>query len=372
MTDISGGIHAGGNVIMGDQYNQFIIKMGAFSPPPDLAQLRRDYLSHIERAYRALDFKGIPQLRSITSELSLEEVYVPLLARPELPEGETWERRVAGRSFDRESLPEETLHGLERAGASAPVQIEEALREKTRVVVLGDPGSGKSTMLKYLALRLAKDPNAPLPILLPLNAYAKALAQKDTNLQNYLVEYFAGRAEGVAALGPLFREALVTGKAVILLDGLDEVQSNRAALVEKVEAFAHEAVKRGNRVLVTSRIVGYRDAPLAPRDWSLYTLLDFTPEAIETFATKWCLTFEKSTLGDTPEARKQAEAEKKRPAGGPARQPWCGKTGLQPAAADDFSPHQTPGRGTAQEPHQALRPLSRNVDRSLEPRQRAG
>jgi formylglycine-generating enzyme required for sulfatase activity/energy-coupling factor transporter ATP-binding protein EcfA2 len=299
------------DAILGDQYNLFITTMGAFTPPPDLVQLRRDYLAHIERAHHALDFKGIPQLRSLPSELALEEVYVPLLARPELPEGDTWERRLAGRNFEREALPEGALQSLEHTGtASAPVQIEAALREKNRVVILGDPGSGKSTLLKHLALRLAKETAAPLPILLPLNAYARALAQKDLNLQNYLVEYFAGRAEGVAALGPLFKEALGSGKAVILLDGLDEVQSNRAALVEKVQAFSHEALKRGNRVLVTSRIVGYRDAPLEPKDWALYTLLDFTPEAIETFARQWCLSFEKSTLGDTPEARKQAEAER--------------------------------------------------------------
>lgn len=312
MTDIND-INAARDAIVGEQnnYYQFIQVIGAFTPPPKLADLRRDYLAHIERSYRALDFKGIPQLRTLPGELALESVYVPLLARPEQPDGDTWnrERRLAGRSFNHDSLPEEALHGMERAGAAAPAQIEEALREKNCVVVLGDPGSGKSTMLKYLALRLARDPEAPLPILLPLNAYAKTLAGRDINLQNYLPEYFAGRAEGVAALGPLFKEALANGKAVILLDGLDEVQSNRAALVGKVEAFAHEAVKRGNRVLVTSRLVGYRDAPLAPKDWSLYTLLDFTPEAIETFAEKWCLTMEISVSGDTPEARKQAKIE---------------------------------------------------------------
>jgi len=306
-----GNVSPARDAILGDQnnYYQFIVTMGAFTPPKELVELRRDYLAHIERSYRALDFKGIPQLRTLPGELALESVYVPLLARPEQPDGDTWERRLAGRSFNHDSLPEESLHGMERAGAATPVQIEEALQEKNCVVVLGDPGSGKSTLLKYLALRLARDPNAPLPILLPLNAYAKTLAGRDINLQNYLPEYFAGRAEGVAALGPLFKEALATGKAVILLDGLDEVQSNRAALVGKVEAFAHEALKRGNRVLVTSRLVGYRDAPLAPKDWSLYTLLDFTPEAIETFAEKWCLTMEISVSGDTPEACKQARAE---------------------------------------------------------------
>ena len=118
-------------------------------------------------------------------------------------------------------------------------------------------------------------------------------------------------AEGVAALGPLFKEALANGKAIILLDGLDEVQSNRAALVQKVEAFAHEAASHGNRILVSSRIVGYKDAPLNPKDWSRYTLLDFTPEAIKSFASKWCLAFEKSTLGDTPEAKRSAENERR-------------------------------------------------------------
>ncbi|MGQ0601409.1 MAG: formylglycine-generating enzyme family protein, partial [Anaerolineales bacterium] len=47
------------------------------------------------------------------------------------------------------------------------------------------------------------------------------------------------------------------------------------------------------------------------KEWALYTLLDFDREAIEQFAAKWCVAFEVSTLGDTPEARAAAEAERK-------------------------------------------------------------
>jgi formylglycine-generating enzyme required for sulfatase activity/energy-coupling factor transporter ATP-binding protein EcfA2 len=307
---VKGGVHAGRDVIMGDQYNFIsnVLHMPGFEPPADLARLRADYLDHLRRTYRALDFKGIPQLETFSRELLLEDVYVPLVARAELPPGETWERRLAGRGF----MPED-LAGPELASARAspaPVRVEEALADQSCVVVLGDPGSGKTTLLKHLALRLASEPDAPLPILVPLNTYAAALAQADRNLQAFLPEYFAGLAPGVGGLAPLFDSAIAQGQAVVLLDGLDEVQRERGYLVNKVQAFAGEAATRGNKLVVTSRIVGYREAPLDPGSWSLYTLLDFDDAAVEQFAGKWCIAFEKSTLGDTPEARAAAEAER--------------------------------------------------------------
>ena len=308
----SGGIRAGRDVIMGDQYNYLsnALNMPAFEPPANLEQLRSDYLAHLRRTYHALDFKGIPQLETFSRELPLEEVYVPLVARPEMPAGETWERRLAGRLLERDALPQEALAAMER-GSAVPVRVEEALAKQKRVVVIGDPGSGKTTLLKHMALRLAAEPGAPLPILLPLNAYADALSRADRSLHEYLPEYLAGLAHGVAGLAPLFDSAIARGQAVLLLDGLDEVQRERAHLVDKVEAFAREAAAGGNRVVVTSRIVGYREAPLAAKEWALYTLLDFDRPAIEQFAARWCAAFERSTLGDTPEARAAAETERR-------------------------------------------------------------
>jgi len=302
-------IHTEGNFVAGDQITNVtvVLQMPGYAPAPDLAQLRDDYLAHLRRNYRALDFKGIPQLDNLSHELLLDEVYVPLLARGELPAGETWERRLAGRALG--ELPERDALWLAK-GEAAPARVEQALAQHARVVIIGDPGSGKSTLLKHLALRLASEANAPLPILVPLNAYADALAHGDRNLQTYLAEYFAGFAYGIANLAPLFADSLAKGQAVILLDGLDEVQRDRAHLVARVEAFAAEAIARGNKIVVTSRIVGYRESPLDPQAWSLFTLLDFDRDAIEEFARKWCWAFEKSVRGDTPEARASAEVER--------------------------------------------------------------
>ena len=38
---------------------------------------------------------------------------------------------------------------------------------------------------------------------MPLNAFADALSKADRHLQQYLPEYFAGFAKGIAGLGPL-------------------------------------------------------------------------------------------------------------------------------------------------------------------------
>jgi len=273
----------------------------------ELERLRANYVAHLQRTYHALDFKGIPQLDTFSRELLLEDVYVPLVARPEMPIGETWDRRVAGRAVSKDTLPEEATENAD----AAPVPIEIALIDKPCVVVIGDPGSGKTTLLKHLALNLAGRSNMPLPILVPLNAYADVLARSDCNLQQYLPEYFAGLEQGMSDLRPLFDQEIAKGRTVILLDGLDEVLRDRARLVNKVEAFARETVPLGNQVVVTSRIVGYRESPLGSKEWTLYTLLDFDRDDIEEFAARWCAAFEKSTLGDTIEARLAAEVERK-------------------------------------------------------------
>jgi len=301
-------INASRDAILGNQINHYYLQMPAFQPSPDREALRRAFLDHLKHTYHALDFKGIPQLKAFAQELALEDVYVPLVARPEMPKGDTWERRLAGRDFGKAALPDE-MHAL-REESTPPIPVEAAMREHARVVVLGDPGSGKSTLLKHLALELAAEKGAPLPILIPLNAYARALQNgENINLQAFFAKFFAGYTKTLAGLQPLFDEAIQNGQAVILLDGLDEVQANRAHLVQKVEAFAADAVAKGNKLVVTSRIVGYKDAPLTSKHWSLYTLLDFDPAAITRFAQRWCLAFEIGTLGNTNEARVAAAQE---------------------------------------------------------------
>jgi formylglycine-generating enzyme required for sulfatase activity/energy-coupling factor transporter ATP-binding protein EcfA2 len=314
------GSHVGGDVEMTDstfagrdltQYD-FTFQIAPFQPPPDLAKLRAAYADYLFSAHRHLDFKGVPQVEKVAALLPLEAVFVPLHARLTAPEADTWRRlRLAGREMG--DLEDDLrLEGMVApAESAAPMPIDKALNKEDALVILGDPGAGKSTLLKHLALHLARDEDGPLPILLPLNAYAEALQREEICLQTYLADYYAARRKDLAGVETLFDRALGEGQAVVLLDGLDEVQDRRQYVNQLVEDFVDAHVGReGNRFVVTSRIVGYRDAPLSGARWPVYTLTDWGREEIEHFAARWTLAFEIATHGDTPKARADAEEER--------------------------------------------------------------
>ncbi len=94
----------------------------------------------------------------IPLRLPLVEMYVPLKARIELPEGETWARqlKLAGRQISDEEA--ETMGPR----LSEPQPVLDLLRANDGLIILGDPGAGKTTFLKYLALILAQGENETL------------------------------------------------------------------------------------------------------------------------------------------------------------------------------------------------------------------
>lgn len=274
------------------------------------AALRDTYLAYLRNTYRWLGFEGILQTRK-TVMLPLDEIYIPLRASPtggaRRSEAELIDMLARRRLAGGEDEPERLADGARDALARYP-----------HLVILGDPGSGKTTFLKYVALMCALGPEVarsrlglearslPLPIVLPLVAYADALAQEpDLPLPAFLPRYFAAR--GLPGLAGLFERAIDAGQALLLLDGLDEVagRAGRERVARHVAEFLRTNAR--NRAVVTSRIVGYHTAPL-PGELPHFLLAPFTAGEIRQFAHQWCLAYELQA-GDTEPARRRAEAE---------------------------------------------------------------
>ncbi len=141
------------------------------------------------------------------------------------------------------------------------------LSERRRLIVLGDPGSGKSTLVNWLAWLSAGGASGVLPEamhdLLPLPMLARELRLRGVNTFAQLVDAFLARpvAAQLRDKRDAIFERLEQGRALILIDGIDEVsiddrQSLREAVLDGWQRY------RNLYWVATSRIVGYDECAL--------------------------------------------------------------------------------------------------------------
>lgn len=283
-------------------------------PSPTIPLAAQRYLSYLIDLLRPLTFQGIVQLERAMVTLDVDDLYVHLYAAPEMPRAEMLEQFP----LQRGAQIEEQLR--ERA-ASEPQRIDEILKRHKSLVILGNPGGGKTTLLRYLAVIFAQVlaeeklglKEQRVPFLVPLAAYNVELRRNpDLDLLEFIPQWW--RTETMTYnLTPLLQEQLASGTALILLDGLDEVfeSAERQRVVARVKAF-YEKWKKDNRFIITSRIIGYRDAPFDAADVAHFTLQNFTADEIHWFAHNWWAAYLRKARGDTPAAREEAKNEAER------------------------------------------------------------
>lgn len=199
---------------------------------------------------------------------------------------------------------------------SEPQPVLDLLTRHDGLIVLGDPGAGKTTFLKFLTLTLATGQGEALgigvrlPVLVPLAAYAAALAENDVPLDRFITQYYRDRGVELP-IDALLAQALAQGGALLLLDGLDEVKdiSQRGTVVNLVTDFYAVHRRAGNKFVLTSRVVGYSEVRPQVEGLAECTLVDFDDEDIKRFVAKWTAALEKAACGETQVAAFEASQE---------------------------------------------------------------
>lgn len=168
-------------------------------------------------------------------------------------------------------------HGDKLAGRS--LKAEDLLELPDNVaVVLGEPGMGKTTMLHYLVRRESLKPDGLLPIFVRLSEFCKTREPLETFLLAAVENRLPGPAMRQAA-----QSALQQGRALVLLDGLDEVRRDEyGAVAERIRAFI--AAHQDCRTIVTSRKAGFQSQQ-AP--YPLFEIDKLPLEEIRRFTSKW-------------------------------------------------------------------------------------
>ncbi|HEX8438817.1 NACHT domain-containing protein [Archangium sp.] len=243
----------------------------AFIPAEDL-RLWEDFRRYVSSPeVRRLRYVGFPLQKKQPPSLDIREVFIPPEARvkaqprPFLPSAS---QLLEGRGPHEDPL---ALSGSPRELAP-PNLLEPITRlvERNRsLVVLGDPGSGKTTVLRWLAVMAAGGPLSwaehlgPSERLLPIMVSVGRLAEIRERLGSVgsvidsLAVYFHDRnVGGETELRGFLERTLEAGECLVLLDGLDEVRSEaRASMLRWLETFCARFSR--NRFVASARVMGY-------------------------------------------------------------------------------------------------------------------
>lgn len=156
----------------------------------------------------------------------------------------------------------------------------EAVKNYSKLIVLGKPGAGKTTFLKHIAIQcsLGEFQANLVPIFITLKDFAEI--QQYPSLLEFILSEFTnyGVSDTVSV-----QQVLSQGRAVILLDGLDEVREiDEYRVVQEIRNFSSKF--HANHFVITCRI--------ATREYTFeqfteVEIADFDNSQITTFVNNW-------------------------------------------------------------------------------------
>lgn len=176
---------------------------------------------------------------------------------------------------------------VEGSGGVDQVNAYDAIAQHRRLMVKGRPGSGKSMLLKYLALSygngyLSGVPDQPVPILLELHRLSDPALTRDGLIQA-LVDAF--ERNDFPNAGRFIKQSLQQGTLMLLLDGLDEVNSDiRPVVVRQIIDLLDRC--EACRVVITCRTAVYHGEFDSITQQTL-EVVEFRDQQIRRFLGAW-------------------------------------------------------------------------------------
>lgn len=156
----------------------------------------------------------------------------------------------------------------------------EVVKEHRKLMIWGKPGAGKTTFLKHLAMSCIR--GELFPELVPFFVTLKSFAEEEG--QPNLFTYLQAQAEMHGVDPERLKDIINAGRAMILLDGLDEVrQEDSQRVIKGIQDFAD--IWRDNFFAITCRIAAKEYT--FQNGFTEVEVADFDKEQIACFVNNW-------------------------------------------------------------------------------------
>jgi hypothetical protein len=270
-----------------------------------------NYKQHLWQKFRYLDFTGLNAI--LQKPLELEKVYVKLRARESLP----MERFRTIAEFKR--LVEEEANKPGKKYEDFVTLFKQLHKQKQeenealRMLILGHPGSGKTTLMKWIALHCLKPENKEFfsqftPVFISLkylgsdpdNTFHKK------NIGNLIVDFL--EKENIS-VDLFIGNQMKTNRLLFLLDGLDEIGDEK--IRREVIDWIQKQYIYENSLIVTSRFSGLDKAKGLKfrEEIPVFEIQNFEMNDVEDFLHNWYRNVEIAVGGEVnmPKAIEEGE-----------------------------------------------------------------
>lgn len=265
---------------------------------PQIAALNLDELAKVVRSKWSEKVEhqcGILELLDANHSVSIDKIYVDINIFQQLV-NQQWLGYNILESLTPQDLDESSLDKI----AGSPTSAMQVIEECNNIRLLGKPGCGKSTFLKYLAIQCNREKFAlgHVPIFINLRDFAAS--SRDSPQINFL-EYIHQEFFTTGLSDPsVIMNLLQGGRILLLIDGIDELgREEENIALNEIRRFFGKYYK--NKFVVSCRtallklaLKGFTDIQIAP----------FTESQITAFSRKW---FVECGKRDGSDALKNAE-----------------------------------------------------------------
>ncbi|MFC9608344.1 NACHT domain-containing protein [Streptomyces niveus] len=238
------------------------LSLATLRQTPDLSASFEDrYRAYVTETFGELSIFGLDFSRSEHAQWPLDSAYLSLeLVQGEGGEGAPPERR----------------------------RVVSALRDRQRVLLRGAAGSGKTTLVQWLAVNAARNSfpdqlthlGGRVPVVLPLRTLVRGAALPTPG------DFLSAAGHPLNPPAGWMEAVLTEGRGLLLVDGVDEMpEADRARtkewLVKLLAAYPHTAV------VVTTRPTAVDDKWLSRKEFTEFQLLPMNRRDVTAFVHRW-------------------------------------------------------------------------------------
>lgn len=292
------------NVVTKNDFDELrrIVLLRYFKENTEAQKKLEDYDQYLKNKFKYLELRGFsPKVSGKEVQMELLDIFVPLeisIDKPIVPSIEPEESPL----LQRTSEPYDSSKKEDKQ--RDPVT---SILKHRCLVILGDPGSGKSILMKHLTVTLTHSRDSGnllaniIPLYVRISDYADYFKETRKTLFEFITEHYDRQYQHI------FKEGFEYSNLLLLMDGLDEVTDTPLRIRVTEQVMDLIARYPYNRYIVTSRIVGYQESKLGG-DFRQYKLMPFGLDEIRLFSEQWYKSIAQHTDQEYGHAKEQADS----------------------------------------------------------------